>query len=196
MPTWWKRAKLDLAYHAAFLDALGMDASGKIVLRMAARTATSLARSSGSPTRTMTLPLAVRRRLVIENDDRLFTAQDVLALSRCNRSAHGVRHAASRAEPASPDAPDLVSAVDEAAATWKPGGRRAQKMHYAQQAPGRRPGSHTDTIELCALSRVLPIARRASDRIALSGMPDIMLESEGQEPLRHQMHPCTSEHGR
>ena len=29
-----ERAKLDLAYHAAFLDALGMDASGKIVLHV------------------------------------------------------------------------------------------------------------------------------------------------------------------
>ena len=51
-----ERAKLDLAYHAAFLDALGMDASGKIVLHVGARTATSRARSSGSPTRTRRCP--------------------------------------------------------------------------------------------------------------------------------------------
>ena len=51
-----ERAKLDLAYHAAFLDALGMDASGRSCCTWAARTATSLARSSGSPTRTRRCP--------------------------------------------------------------------------------------------------------------------------------------------
>ena len=76
-----ERAKLDLAYHAAFLDALGMDASGKIVLHVGGAYGDKPRALERFANAYATLPLAVRRRLVIENDDRLFTAQDVLALS-------------------------------------------------------------------------------------------------------------------
>lgn len=141
-----ERAKLDLAYHAAFLDALGMDASGKIVLHVGGAYGDKPRALERFANAYATLPLAVRRRLVIENDDRLFTAQDVLALSRATGAPmvfDTLHHELNR----EPDAPDWRALLDEAAATWKPEDG-AQKMHYAQQAPGRRPGSHTDTIEL------------------------------------------------
>ncbi|WP_270207760.1 UV DNA damage repair endonuclease UvsE, partial [Eggerthella lenta] len=77
-----ERAKLDLAYHAAFLNALGMDASGKIVLHVGGAYGDKPRALERFASAYATLPLAVRRRLVIENDDRLFTARDVLALSR------------------------------------------------------------------------------------------------------------------
>ena len=82
-----------------------------------------------------------------------------------------------------PDAPDWRTLLDAAAATWKPEDG-VQKMHYAQQAPGRRPGSHTDSIELepfLAFYRELEAHRTdagsAGDASgACFGMPDIILE--------------------
>ena len=127
-----ERAKLDLAYHAAFLDALGMDASGKIVLHVGGAYGDKPRALERFANAYATLPLAVRRRLVIENDDRLFTAQDVLALSRATGAPmvfDTLHHELNR----EPDAPDWRALLDEAAATWKPEDG-AQKMHYAQQA--------------------------------------------------------------
>lgn len=189
-------AKLDLAYHAAFLDALEMDATAKIVLHVGGaygdkpRALERFASAYGA------LPSAVRRRLVIENDDRLFTAQDVLALSRTTGAPvvfdilhHELNH--------EPDAPDWRTLLDEAAATWglEDG---VQKMHYAQQAPGRRLGSHTDTI---ALEPFLAFYRELAEHRGTAGgagrgMPDIMLEVKDKNLSALKCILCTSERGR
>ena len=174
-----ERAKLDLAYHAAFLDALGMDASGKIVLHVGGAYGDKPRALERFANAYATLPLAVRRRLVIENDDRLFTAQDVLALSRATGAPmvfDTLHHELNR----EPDAPDWRALLDEAAATWKPEDG-AQKMHYAQQAPWSQAGQPHRHHRACALSRVLPIARRASDRQLLRHARH-HAGSEGQEP--------------
>lgn len=189
-------AKLDLAYHAAFLDALEMDATAKIVLHVDGaygdkpRALERFASAYGA------LPSAVRRRLVIENDDRLFTAQDVLALSRTTGAPvvfdilhHELNH--------EPDAPDWRTLLDEAAATWglEDG---VQKMHNAQQAPGRRLGSHTDTI---ALEPFLAFYRELAEHRGTAGgagrgMPDIMLEVKDKNLSALKCILCTSERGR
>ena len=178
-----ERAKLDLAYHAAFLDALGMDASGKIVLHVGGAYGDKPRALERFANAYATLPLAVRRRLVIENDDRLFTARDVLALSRATGApmVFDTLHHELNREP-------------DAAATWKPEDG-AQKMHYAQQAPGRRPGSHTDTIELAPF---LAFHRSLAEHRADSafGMPDIMLEVKDKNLSAIKCILCTSEHGR
>lgn len=93
-----------------------------------------------------------------------------------------------------PDAPDWRALLDEAAATWKPEDG-AQKMHYAQQAPGRRPGSHTDTIELAPfLAFYRSLAEHRTD--SSFGMPDIMLEVKDKNLSAIKCILCTSEHGR
>lgn len=200
-----ERAKLDLAYHAAFLDALELDATAKIVLHVGGaygdkpRALERFASAYGA------LPSAVRRRLVIENDDRLFTAQDVLALSRATGAPvvfdilhHELNH--------EPGAPDWRTLLDEAAATWGPEDG-VQKMHYAQQAPGRKLGSHTDTIALgpfLAFHRELAEHRGAAGcagatdgaNTAGLGMPDIMLEVKDKNLSALKCILCTSERGR
>lgn len=197
-----ERAKLDLAYHAAFLDALEMDATAKIVLHVGGAYGDKLRALERFASAYGTLPSAVRRRLVIENDDRLFTAQDVLSLSRTTGAPmvfdilhHELHH--------EPDAPDWRTLLDAAAATWKPEDG-VQKMHYAQQAPGRRLGSHTDSIELepfLAFYRELEAHRTdagsAGDASgACFGMPDIMLEVKDKNLSALKCILSTSERGR
>ena len=92
------------------------------------------------------------------------------------------------------DAPDWRVLLDEAAATWKPEDG-AQKIHYAQQAPGRRPGSHTDTIELAPfLTFYRSLAEHRAD--SAFAMPDIMLEVKDKNLSAIKCILCTSEHGR
>src|SRR3954447_18745406 len=82
------------------------------------------------------LPPAVRRRLVLENDERLFTADDVLAASR--RSGIPVvfdwlHHAANPGARLG----DERALLDECFATWGPGDG-VPKTHFSSQAPDRK----------------------------------------------------------
>ena len=188
-----ERAKFDLAYHAALLDALDSDTTGKIVLHVGGAYGDKLRALERFACAYATLPSTVQRRLVIENDDRLFTAQDVLALSRSTGAPmvfdilhHELNH--------EPDAPDWHVLLNEAAATWKPEDG-AQKIHYAQQAHGRRLGSHTDTI---ALDAFLAFHRALEKHRTANGlaMPDIMLEVKDKNLSALKCILCTTEHGR
>ncbi|QAA77043.1 MAG: UV-endonuclease-like protein [Candidatus Bipolaricaulis sibiricus] len=73
-------ARADLAYHAQVLDLLGLDRTAKIQIHgggvYGARTA-AVARFAAAVD---ALPPAVRERLVVENDERLYTFSDVLGL--------------------------------------------------------------------------------------------------------------------
>lgn len=139
-----ERAAADLAYHATFLDALGMDATCKIVLHIGGAYGDKRTALERFVRAYATLPDTVKRRLVVENDDRLFTALDALEANRLTGAPvvfdvlhHELNH--------EPDAPPWLDLVEDAAATWRPEDG-TPKIHYAQQAPGRRPGSHSDTI--------------------------------------------------
>jgi UV DNA damage endonuclease len=73
----------ELAYHARLLDALGTDGTSKLVLHVGglygASEQLAMDRFIAVAER---MPEAVLRRLVIENDDRLFDADEVLSISR------------------------------------------------------------------------------------------------------------------
>lgn len=73
----------ELIYHVRLLDALGVDAAGKIVVHVGGLYAASKREATARFTSTVaSLPDAVRRRLVVENDDRVFDAEDALAVGR------------------------------------------------------------------------------------------------------------------
>src|SRR5688572_6799113 len=88
------------------------------------------------------LPEAVRKRLVVENDDRLYTLQDCLYLHEktgipvlfdnfhheCNNNG----------EP-------MAEALQTAAKTWQPKDG-IMMMDYSSQQPNERKGKHTDVI--------------------------------------------------
>ena len=161
-----RRAVDDLTYHAAFLDALGTGPEAKVVLHVGGAYGDKRAALARFVARCGELDANVLRRLVVENDDRLFTAEDALAASE----ACGIpmvfdvlHHRLNR----SPDGPSELELIDAAARTWSTQDG-PQKVHYAQQAPGRKLGSHTDTIDLDAF---LAFAASLEGRA-----PDVMLE--------------------
>lgn len=185
-----ERAVADLVYHAAFLDALGLDAAAKIVLHVGGAYGDKPAALDRFARTYEKLPAHVRRRLVIENDDRLFTAQDVLALSRRTGApmVFDILHHELNRES---DSPGWLDLLDAAQATWKPEDG-PQKMHYAQQAPGRRPGSHSDTI---AIDAFLAFHRQLTDHRGPHDMPDIMLEVKDKNLSALKCILCTHDEG-
>ena len=186
-----ERAVADLSYHAAFLDALGMDSTAKVILHVGGIYGDKPAALRRFARAYAQLPQAIVRRLVVENDDRLYTAQDVLALSRKTGApmVFDILHHQLNQEQ---DSPDAFALIDAAAETWG-NADGAQKIHFPQQAAGRRPGSHSDTI---AVEPFLTFYRHLETRRGAKNLPDIMLEVKDKNLSAIKCLACTDTSGR
>ena len=140
------RAILDLEYHTKMLECLGVNNEHKIVLHVGGIYGDKAVALERFTTNFKRLPEAVQNRLIIENDDRLYNIEDVLGLAfRLQIPAvYDNLHHAINPPPAGGDDRYWIA---EAAKTWNDSDGK-QKIHYSQQAPGKRPGAHTDTIQL------------------------------------------------
>ena len=140
------RAILDLEYHAKMLECLGVNNEHKIVLHVGGIYGDKAAALERFATNFERLPESVKNRLIIENDDRLYNIEDVLGLA--NRlqipAVYDNLHHTINPPPSGGDDRYWIAAAAE---TWKDSDGK-QKIHYSQQAPGKRPGAHTDTIDL------------------------------------------------
>ena len=140
------RAILDLAYHAKMLECLGVDNQHKIVLHVGGIYGDKKEALERFEQNFRRLPEAVRNRLIIENDDRLYNIEEVLELAHRLQipAVYDNLHHAINPPPSGGTDPYWIT---EAKKTWKAADGN-QKIHYSQQAPGKRPGAHTDTIDL------------------------------------------------
>lgn len=159
-----ERAIKDLVYHARLLDALGTGADHKIVLHIGGiygDKALAMQRFEENYNR---LDANVKRRLIIENDDKAYTIEDALQIGikldipvvfdnlhhQVNPPVHiqadeKPLHSGHSGERSRKDSKADSNWIDEAGRTWKVADGR-QKIHYSQQEPKKRPGSHSDTI--------------------------------------------------
>jgi UV DNA damage endonuclease len=149
---------LELRWHARFLDALGAAASSKIVIHIGGMVDGPEAAMERFVRVVRTLPPEVRRRLIIENDERLFTAEHVLAVSRTTGLPVVFDWLHHRANPGSTRTPHetarLVAACFD---TWLPGDG-VPKIHLSSQARGGRPGYHADWVRTTDFLDFLAVA--------------------------------------
>jgi len=164
-----ERSVAELTYHAAVLDAMGLDATAKVQVHLGGVYGDREAAIGRFLDRYRTLPREVRRRLVVEHDDRLYTEAECRAVGRacgvpvlfdafhhdCNPSALGTG-----------------AAVAACAATWKEKDG-VPMVDYSSQEPGERRGRHARTLDPAHFATFLAAAR-AHD-------PDIMLEIKDKE---------------
>lgn len=135
-----RRAIEEIAYSAAFLDALGMDTASKIVIHLGGTYGdkpAALARFVETVTR---LDETLRRRLVIENDERSYAPADALWVSERTGLPVVFDNLHYTAHPGPGALDDLLERVF---ATWEPADG-PPKVHFSSQAPGGRPGHHAD----------------------------------------------------
>ncbi len=136
-----ERSLADIRYHAALLDALGTDHTHKIVLHIGG--------AYGDKTQALKrfrihfghIDNDIRRRIVLENDDSHYHIGDVLETA----SALGV--------PAVYDnLHHQANSCGGSDAYWiaacRPTWDSRQKIHYSQQAEGKRRGAHSKTIRV------------------------------------------------
>lgn len=164
-----ERSVAELRYHVQVLDLMGLPTSAKVMIHVGGvydDRETSLQRFIE---RYVLLEPAIRKRLVIENDDVNYPFADCLTLHRATGVPvvfdcfhHSILN---RGE-------SLAEVIPLFVATW--GGEHGLPLsHYSSQQPEERAGKHTDTIDLSDFKRYLQMTKPYD--------LDIMLEIKDKE---------------
>lgn len=141
-----EKAIEDLRYHTRVLDSLGVGDEHKIVLHIGG----FYNDKSSSKERFMRnyheLDDAVKRRLVIENDDKSYNISDVLEIGHIINVPVVFDNLHHHVNPCAESRDDYywISRCQE---TWK-NKDGLQKIHYSQQDPLKKPGSHSSSIQI------------------------------------------------
>ncbi len=159
----------ELEYHVRALDLMGLPVSAKVQIHIGGVYGDKSASLRRFVVQHRKLPRAIKRRLVIENDDRSYTVADCLEVNRLagtpvlfdafhhkvNGSGESVRDALRRC-----------------AATWRRNDGPPM-VDYSSQEPGQRRGRHSEHIDRRDFRRFLVDARSIDC--------DVMLEIKDKE---------------
>jgi UV DNA damage endonuclease len=133
----------ELLYHANVLDAMGLNGAAKIQIHVGGVYGDRMAAMARFAHRFETLPEPVRRRLVIENDDRLYGLSDCMKLHSetsvpvlFDALHHRVYNAGET----------VAGAFEMFHRTWKPEDGLPM-VDYSLQQKGARSGRHVETID-------------------------------------------------
>ena len=159
----------ELGYHARVLDLMELPGSAKLQIHIGGVYGDKQAGITRFVERHRRLPQPIRRRLVVENDDRSYTVADCLEVNRLTGVPvlfdvfhHNVNSSGET----------MRAALRKCAATWrvKDG---PPMVDYSSQEPGQRRGRHTEHIDRRDFRRFLTQARGIDC--------DVMLEIKDKE---------------
>lgn len=139
-----KRSISELWYHAMVLDLLGLDCTAKIQVHLGGVYGDKTAAIGRFVEVYQTLDPAIRRRLVIENDDRLYPVRDCLGVSEATGVPVLFDFFHHQVNPSSGALPDLL---EEIARTWLQSDGLPM-ADYSSQVLGGRLGSHAETLDV------------------------------------------------
>jgi UV DNA damage endonuclease len=140
----FQRSAEELRYHTEVLDLLGIDDTAKIQIHVGGAYGNKIQSIKRFIERYKQLDSGIRRRLVIENDERLFTIEDCLEIHgdieipvvfdvfhfKCNNSGESIR-----------------GALSQVCSTWS-GEDGLPIVDYSSQEKGKRIGTHAKTIHI------------------------------------------------
>ncbi|MDI6719262.1 MAG: UV DNA damage repair endonuclease UvsE [Methanomicrobiales archaeon] len=164
-----ERSKRGLAYHAQVLEALELPTDAKVQLHLGGVYGDRRRSIERFIRRYEALPDQIRSRLVIENDDRLYTLADCVSVH--DRTGVPVlldvfHHRVNGS------GESCGEAVRLAGATWA-AEDGVPMVDYSSQQAGRRAGVHAESIDLADFRRFLAVSRPVDI--------DIMLEIKDKE---------------
>lgn len=163
---------LDLDYHTAVLDLMKLDFSHKIILHIGGVYQDKPASMNRFIHQYHLLSQTIKNRLVLENDERSYSILDVYNISQATHApiVFDLLH-----HEINPSNDKTTSEwLKACASTWGPLDGN-QKIHYSQQAAGKRKGAHSATIHLMLLDDLIQNIRN-SDYFIQNSELDIMLE--------------------
>jgi len=138
-----RRSVEELGYQGAMLDLMDLDGTAKLQIHVGGLYGDRELAIQRFTEVYATLPAAVRARVVVENDDRLFSLRDCLhlhALTGVPILFDNFHHEClNHGEP-------MPEALRLAAATWHPTADGVPMMDYSSQALGERKGKHADDL--------------------------------------------------
>jgi UV DNA damage endonuclease len=140
----YQRSIIELAYHCQVLDLMGLDSKAKVQIHVGGVYQDKISSIQRFVRRYRDLDDLIRRRLVIENDDRLFMLADCLEIHRLTGIPvlFDVFH--HRLNNQGEEIPDCL---EHSARTW--GGKDGLLMvDYSSPRSGARPGSHAEKIDM------------------------------------------------
>lgn len=140
----FNRSINELLYHSDVLDLLGLDTTAKIQIHVGGVYGDKTESMRRFVSRFFMLAKNIRERLVIENDDRLYSIKDCIALSE--KTGIPVLFDSLHHECLN-NGETFSEALDQASMTWQ------QKdgipmIDYSQQQKGKRIGNHIETIDM------------------------------------------------
>ncbi len=137
-----QRSIADLVYQVQVLDLMGLDASAKVQIHVGGVYGNKTASMERFIERFELLDPPIRKRLVIENDERLYTVSDCLAISEqtgmpviMDSFHHSLLNNGE-------EFADLLGLVRQ---TWKPADG-IPMVDYSSQNPNKRAGAHAEHI--------------------------------------------------
>lgn len=164
----FERSVAELLYHAEMLDLMELDDTNKIQVHTGGIYGDKAAATETFVARYRELPDAIRRRLVIENDERQYSLADNLVIHRATGIPvlfdvfhHSILN----------EGETLDDAFDAFIPTWQ--GHGAPMMDYSSQHTEKQAGAHTQSIDLDDFARVMA---QLDDRRV-----DLMLEIKDKE---------------
>ncbi len=140
------RAILDLIYHTRILDAMNLDSSHKIILHIGGAYNNKPEAIKRFMENYSLLPLQVKNRLVIENDDKIYCIEEVLNIGLTLNIPVVFDNLHNSINPSNPSFSEGYW-LQKCKKTWKAKDGK-QKIHYSQQAKARKRGSHSDYINI------------------------------------------------
>lgn len=141
-----QRAIADLIYHTRILDSLGLNQEHKVILHIGGAYDNKTLAVKRFAEKFKLLPKNVKKRLVIENDDKIYNIEEVLDI--------GIKHNIpvifdNLHNLINPSEQKLSESywIGKSKTTWKKEDG-IQKIHYSQQAEAKKVGSHSGFISI------------------------------------------------
>jgi UV DNA damage endonuclease len=145
------RSVRELKYHAEVLDLLGTDLNSKIQIHIGGAYGDKGESINRFVRRYKTLPLKIRRRLVIENDERIYTVKDCIFVHNTTGIpvVFDTLH-----HKCNPGEESMMEAFSRAHATWK---RKdgLPIVDYSTQDSKKKKGAHAHSINVRDFGRFL-----------------------------------------
>lgn len=139
-----ERAIADLEYHTLFLDSLKIDSSSKIVLHIGGVYNDKISSIKRFEQSYSMLPQNIKDRLVIENDDKSYSIEDVLNIGLRLSIPVVFDNLHNKINPSDSKLTEYEW-IKSCSNTWL-GKDGRQKIHYSQQDRLGKSGAHSQTI--------------------------------------------------
>ncbi|NRF92585.1 UV DNA damage repair endonuclease UvsE [Paenibacillus frigoriresistens] len=157
----------DLSYHAAILDGMGLDESAIINIHVGGVYGDKDTATERLFTKISEVPEQAMRRLTFENDDKTYTLEETLAVSKrlqrpCMLDLHH--------DWCNPSASSPIELLPDIAKTW---GDIPMKIHVSSPKDAKEFRSHSDYIEP---DQLIPFLKSCKE----AGLPriDVMIEAK------------------